>query len=517
VRAIAEAPDGTVWIGTESGLSRWRSGSVVNYTTKNGLPHDQIRAVYLDHRGGLWIGTRHGLSHFDGKSFKNYFERDGLSNDYARAVTEDFDGNLWVGYAAKGIDRLRNGKFTNMSSEGIPQTGIRVIYRGKDRTMWIGTDNGLVRWRAGKSTIYREESGLPRDLYAIYEDNDRAVWIGTYGDGLFRLKDEKFTRITMQDGLSDDVVYQILEDDRQDFWMSSNKGVFSVPRKQLNEVAEKMIARVTSVSYGTADGMKSSECNGNSQPAGIRTKDGRLWFPTTNGLAIINPSDIPKNSVPPEVTIEALKVDSLSIDMERQVSISPGYSYLEIHYTGLSFIVPERMIFRFRLEGFDRDWRNAGPRRVAYYTNVPPGHYTFRVQARNNDGIWSKEAVALAIDLKPYFYQTAWFYGLAGLVLLASIFVIYRWRVAYLLQQEKELKQRVDESIAQIKILGGLIPICSNCKKIRDDKGYWNQLEKYLREHSQAEFTHGICPECKEKLYGAYLKKKDTDQSSSRV
>jgi Y_Y_Y domain len=172
------------------------------------------------------------------------------------------------------------------------------------------------------------------------------------------------------------------------------------------------------------------------------------------------------------------------------------------------------MIFKFKLDGFDKEWRNAGISRVAYYTNVPPGNYVFRVQARNNDEVWSKEGIALAIELKPYFYQTGYFYGLCGIVLVASMFSVYRWRVALLLQREKELKQRVDESIAQIKILGGLIPICANCKKIRDDKGYWNQLEKYLKDHSEAEFTHGICPECKEKLWGPYLKKKGTDQES---
>jgi ligand-binding sensor domain-containing protein len=514
VRAMTEGRDGTIWIGTESGLSRWNAGTVRSYTTKDGLPHDQIRSVHLDTHDNLWLGTREGLSRFDGKHFKNYFTRDGLSFNYARVVTEDFDGNIWIGYSAQGIDRLRNGAFVNMELEGIPRVGIRVIVRGKNRTMWIGTDAGLIRWQDKHATFYKAEAGLPNDLFAIYEDTDRTVWIGTYGDGLFRLKDENITRITTKDGLFDDVVYQILEDDHQNFWMSSNRGVFRVARKELNDVADKKIAGVVSISYATADGMKSSECNGNSQPAGIRAKDGRMWFPTTNGVAIIDPSNIPFNSVPPEVAIEALKVDSISIDLEKQVSIGPGYSYLEIHYAGLSFVVPEKMIFKFKLDGFDREWRNAGTSRVAYYTNVPPGNYVFRVQARNNDEVWSKEGVALAIELKPYFYQTGYFYGLCGIVLVASMFSLYRWRVALLLQKEKELKRRVDESVAQIKVLGGLIPICANCKKIRDDKGYWNQLEKYLKEHSEAEFTHGICPECKEKLWGPYLKKKGTAQEN---
>jgi ligand-binding sensor domain-containing protein len=514
-RAIAEDRDGTVWIGTESGLSRWNSGIMKSYTTRNGLPHNQIRSVYLDRRGVLWVGTRNGLSRFDQGRFKNYSKKDGLSNEYARVVTEDFDGNLWIGYSAEGVDRLKDGKFLNMDKEGIPRINIRVIHRGMDRTMWIGTGAGLIRWRDKHATFYKTEAGLPNDIFAIYEDADRTVWIGTYGDGLFRLKDEKITNVTTKDGLSDDVVYQILEDSHQNLWMSSNRGIFHVARKELNDVAEKKIARVVSISYGTADGMRSAECNGNSQPAGIRSRDGRMWFPTTNGVAVINPSDIYLNSVPPEVTIESLKVDSLSIDLQKHVTIGPGYSYLEIRYAGLSFVFPQRMIFRFKLDGFDKDWRDAGQRRVAYYTNVPPGNYTFQVQARNNDGVWSTAGVALAVELRPYFYQTVWFIGLCAFVLFASIFLVYRWRVALLLQRENELKQRVNEAVAQVKILGGLIPICANCKKIRDDKGYWNQLEKYLKEHSEAEFTHGICPECKEKLYGPYLRKLGTGQGNN--
>ena len=512
VRATAEEPNGTMWIGTESGLSRWKSGDLVNYTTRQGLPHNHIRSVHFDHLGILWLGTVDGLSRFDGKHFKNYTMKDGLSNDYARVVTEDFDGNMWIGYNAQGIDCIRDGKFTNMENDGIPRVGIRVIYRGSDRTMWIGTNNGLIRWRDKKATFYKAEAGLPNDLFAIYEDKNHAVWIGTYGDGLFRLKNEKIARLTTKDGLFDDVVYQILEDGQQNFWMSSNRGVFHASWRELNDVADGKTAKLNCISYGTADGMKSSECNGNSQPAGIKARDGRMWFPTTNGVAIINPSDIPINIVPPEVTIETFKVDSISMDLENQLSVAPGYSYLEFHYAGLSFVVPERTTFRFKLDGFDKEWRNAGVRRVAYYTNVPPGNYQFRVQAQNNDAVWSREGVVLAIELKPYFHQTGYFYGFCAVALIASIFLAYRWRVALLLQREKELKQRVEESLAQIKTLGGLIPICSNCKKIRDDKGYWNQLEKYLKEHSEAEFTHGICPECKEKLYGAYLRSIEKNQ-----
>jgi ligand-binding sensor domain-containing protein len=509
VRSLVEDDKtGTVWIGTEAGLSRLRSGRFLNYTTKDGLVHNHIRSVYLDRRGMLWLGTMKGVSRFDGRHFVNYTVRDGLSYEYARAITEDFQGRIWIGYGGNGVDRFDNGKFVNMSNEGIPPTSVRVIYRGRNETMWVGTTMGLIRWKDGHAKIYSKQEGLGYDLFALYEDADQTLWIGSYGDGLFRLKDGKTTRITSQNGLYDNSVYQILEDDQQNLWMSSNRGVFRTSQKVLNDFADGKIPRVSSINYGTVDGMRSSECNGNSQPAGLRTKDGRLWFPTTNGVAIINPAAIPLNTVPPDVTIEDFKVDSVSIDLQHPVEIAPGYGHLEIHYAGLSFTVPEGMVFKFKLEGFDKDWRNAGSRRVAYYTNIHPGSYVFRVTARNADGYWNNDGVALPIVLNPYFYQTTWFLALCALVLILFLVLLYRLRVARLLEREKELQTRVNETVAELKILGGLIPICSNCKKIRDDSGYWNQLEQYLKEHSEAQFTHGICPECYELLYGRYLRDK---------
>jgi ligand-binding sensor domain-containing protein len=509
VRAIVEDERaGTVWIGTETGLSRLKSGEFRNYTSKNGLVHNHIRAVYLDRRGVLWLGTMKGVSRFDGKRFVNYTLRDGISYETARAITEDFQGRIWIGYPGNGIDRFDNGKFVNMSNEGIPHSSVRVIYRGKNETMWVGTSMGLIQWKGGHTKIYSKQEGLDHDLFALHEDADRALWIGSYGDGLFRLKDGRTTRITSQNGLYDNNVYQILEDDQQNLWMSSNRGVFRASKKELNDFADGKVPRVSSISYGTMDGMRSSECNGNSQPAGFKTKDGRLWFPTTNGVAIIDPAAIPLNTVPPEVTIEDFKVDSVSINLQKPVEIAPGYGQLEIRYAGLSFTVPEGMVFKLKLDGFDKDWRNAGSRRVAYYTNIPPGAYIFRVVARNADGYWSKDGVALSVVLKPYFYQTTWFVALCALILIMFLVLLYRWRVARLLEREKELQARVNEAVAQLKILGGLIPICSNCKKIRDDSGYWNQLEQYLKEHSEAQFTHGICPECYELLYGRYLRDK---------
>jgi hypothetical protein len=182
--------------------------------------------------------------------------------------------------------------------------------------------------------------------------------------------------------------------------------------------------------------------------------------------------------------------------------IPPGAGRAEFYFAALTFASLNKVQYRVKLEGFDKEWTSTGIRTRATYTNLPPGSYVFRVAACNNDGIWNETGTSLAFELSPYYYQTLWFYGFVIIAICASAFGAYHWRVWRLLKRERELKKRVDDSIAQIKILSGLIPICSICKKIRNDQGFWDQLEHYIDEHSEASFTHGICPDCTAKLYG---------------
>jgi hypothetical protein len=170
-------------------------------------------------------------------------------------------------------------------------------------------------------------------------------------------------------------------------------------------------------------------------------------------------------------------------------------------YTALSYLAPEKIRFKHRLEGFDQDWREVAGSREAHYTNTPPGRYRFRVIACNNDGVWNEEGAELALQLKPHFYQTYWFYGfLVASIALAGA-ATQRARVNRLKASEKELEARVQAAVTQIKVLRGLLPICSSCKKIRDDSGYWEQMETFIHENSEANFTHGICPDCAAKFY----------------
>jgi hypothetical protein len=382
--------------------------------------------------------------------------------------------------------------------------------------MWVGTNDSLTRWQGAAVTALTAKDGLPNDaIYCVYEDPSRTHWLGSYGGGLVRMKDGHVTRYTRATGLFDDVVYQILEDGQGNLWMSCNNGVYRVDKAQLESFAAGRISRITCVSYDDADGMLSSECNGNVQPAGWKTSDGRLWFPTTRGILIIDPRDLRKNSLPPLVAIEGMSANRTQYRWGETPVVPPGPGQVEFDYTGLSFIAPQKILFRYRLEGLENEWVDAGERRQTVYTNLAPGRYVFHVVARNKDGVWSKSDATLAFELRPFFYQAFWFRAccvLAGFGVLVGFIRLRGWRHEL---RERELSERVDQALSRIKVLSGLIPICAHCKKIRDDQGYWNQLEQFLKTHSQAEFSHGICPECMATLYPDYANAADASSTDS--
>jgi len=470
-RAIYQSRDGSVWIATYGGgLSRLKDGRFTTYTTQNGLPHDTVMSLTEDHEGNLWVGTNGGLSRLRNGRFTNYSKKDGLSHDFVRAIYEDRAGNLWVGTRGGGLDSFRDGRFTSYSDKGFPFDVVRVICEDRQGSLWIGSNGGLTRLRNGQFTTYTTKDGLSHNsVYAIHEDREGVLWIGTYGGGLNRFRDGKFTSFTTQEGLFDDVVFQILEDGQGNLWMSCNKGVFRVSKRELNDFADGRIGAITSISYGVADGMKSNECNGSSQPAGWKTRDGRLWFPTIRGVAVIDPSNIRLNQHLPPVLIEEVIVDRQPVELSQQLQLPPGKGQLEFHYTALSFLAPGKVRFKYQLEGFDQDWIDAGTRRAAYYTNIPPGRYRFRVIACNNDGVWNEAGASFEFALKPHLYQTTWFYALCALVILLTAAGLHRLRIRNLRAKEQELARLVDE----------------RTQKLQEEILERKRMEKMLRDREQ--------------------------------
>lgn len=491
VLAVYEDREGSLWVGTEgAGLNRLKDVKFTNYGKPEGVANEMIVTIYEDRRGDLWMGSYGGgLFRLRGDKVQAFTRRQGLSSDLVTTLEEDRQGNLWVGTDGGGLNRLREGTVHQIRRrDGLPSDRITAIHEDREGGLWVGTyGGGVARLRAGRFEILGPGQGLGSDLvlnitedrdgriwigtdgagiavleggrfrryttkqglahdsvYRILEDDDGVFWIGTYG-GLSRLTDGQIVSVRRSDGLLDDRIYQILPDDRGWFWMSSNRGVFRVDKKMLNEFLDGRRKGVQSVVYGTADGMRSAECNGNTQPAGWRARDGSLWFPTTRGAVRIDPQRILTNKLPPPVVIEEVRVDKSRLALAEEVVVPPGRGEIEIHYTGLSFVAPGRVRFMYQLEGFDTEWVDARSRRVAYYTNIRPGSYVFRVTAANNDGVWDETGASLALRLRPRFYQAPWFYPLCGLAVVLLGAAAYRVRVRQLAAREAELAHLVAE------------------------------------------------------------------------
>jgi diguanylate cyclase (GGDEF)-like protein len=456
VWSIYEDRKKDLWIGTDGGgLNRLREGKFTSFAKKEGLPNYVVRSIYEDGEGTLWVGTYGGgLNKLKDGKFTAFTTREGLSSDKVRSIYGDREGSLWIGTDGGGLNKLKNGEFTIYTTkEGLSSNYIWSIYEDKKGSLWIGTDGGgLDRLEGGKFITYTTREGLSNNLVlSIHEDREGTLWIGTGGGGLNRLKDGKFTIYTTKEGLFDDIVYTILEDDTEYFWMSGNKGIFRVSKKELSDFAERKAKSITSISYGRADGMQSSECNGGNQPAGWKGQDGKLWFPTMKGIVMIDPANLKINELPPPVIIEKVLVDDRPLDLNRRAQLSPGKNRFEFHYSGLSFLVPERVKFKYRLDGFDKDWIDADGHRTAYYTSIPPGHYRFKVIACNNDGIWNKDGASFSFFLKPYFYQTIPFYVLCGLFVIFLALGGFQVRIRQLRASEKRLTQLVEMRTAELE------------------------------------------------------------------
>ena len=288
------------------------------------------------------------------------------------------------------------------------------------------------------------------NIRSLYEDAEGVIWIGTYDNGLIRYKKGEIKRITKNDGLFHENAFCTLEDDNGWFWINTNNGIYRVRKQQLNDFADGKIESVESISYNKKDGLLTLEGNGEKQPAGIKRSNGELWFPTQEGVAIVDPNKISENPLPPPVHIEEIFIDKKEIENYGEaIEIQPETNNLEINYTGLSFTNSEFVKFRYRLEGLEDKWNEVGTRRTAFYNNIPPGEYTFQVLAANRDGVWNLEGAKLKIVKLPHYYETWWFYILSVLTALGIIGYIFYTRVSQfrkIAETKTEYSRRLIES-----------------------------------------------------------------------
>ncbi|HTI70892.1 MAG TPA: two-component regulator propeller domain-containing protein [Candidatus Limnocylindria bacterium] len=450
VTSVHQSASGDMWIGTNGdGVDRLNPDGISHFGVEQGLGNGHVWAVLQDRQGSVWAGTWGGLFRMDHDRFAGL--SDGVHISWqVLALHEDRKGTLWLGQQALGgISRLTGNQSDLLKLSGAAaDLDVRTIVESPDGAVWIGSNgDGLYRLLGDKVTRYGKRDGLGSEMiWCLYPDQDGAVWIGTYRGGLGRWKDGQLKTISSRDGLVNDVISQILEDDQGYLWFGSHGGVFRIAKEELNRFADGKTRLFHTTSYGKADGLPSVECSGGSQPAACKSRDGRLWFPTVKGLAVVDPRTIVRNTLAPPVVIESLSVDGRvteitenSLSLPGPIRIKPGAQRFEIRYTGLSYTAPQKVRFRYKLEGLEDEWLEAGTQRTAGYSFLKPGGYHFRVTACNNDGVWNDTAARLDFEVLPHFWQTGWFFLLVVLAGLGMIVGVVRWI------EQRKLRQQVEK------------------------------------------------------------------------
>jgi ligand-binding sensor domain-containing protein len=534
--------EGNLWLGTEAnGLARLRSVAVKMLTAEDGLSESSTRCVYRDQRGDIWIGSYMGFTRVSHGKVTAFTQMDGdpiptvtsigedaagriwiaaggrlyvMENDRLtpvagwkkvfdiKVIASDGRGDMWIGTDGDGLFRFSDGKMTAFQvKDGLAGNQIRAIFSDRQGALWVGTTGGLSRYQDGKFTTFTASEGLPDyPVMSLCEDADGVLWIGTRG-GLSRYQDGHFYNIGVMDGLPNKYIFNVLDDGQGNFWLSTASGICHVRRADLNALAAGKIKKIEPVSLGYRDGLRAASLIAGTQPNACVGDDGQLLFCSMKGLVMVSPVKQAANRQIPPVYIEQVLINKQEKPVDRSPELSAGPCEIEIHYTALSFVAPEKVQFKYRLDPIDAGWVDAGQRRFAHYASLPPGTYRFQVIACNNDGVWNWTGASYLFNLPPRFYQTIWFLTLMLLALAALTGGGYALKIHRLRVHERELQRRVDESVAQVKVLSGLLPICSGCKKIRDDKGYWNQIEGYIMKHAEVEFSHSLCPDCIKRLY----------------
>jgi signal transduction histidine kinase/ligand-binding sensor domain-containing protein len=489
VEAVCIDSEGSIWAGLSGGgLYRLRDETFSWYSTTDGLADNETNTVMVDRAGTVWVGTARGLSALrsDG-TFRNYRPPGHRNSAQVLALHEDANGPIWFGTRAGGLFTVRGDVVSEAPFRVPDRAEVWQIFSDRENTMWIGTrtglwrvrgplrekftkDNalthddaraicedmhgnlwvgtsyGLNRFQDGRFTQYKLKQGISSDIVvALHPDSNGDLWIGTF-DGLNRLRDGTFTHFRVKDGLPDDNILSITEDNQGYFWIASGKGLYRVLKQDLNSFADGGITSIPVTAFDQSDGLRSGSFSGAVQPPAWRDASGRIWFATAKGVAMVDPQNIRTNPVPPPVIIEGISLDRSPWPLASVIEVGPDHNVFEIMYTAPSFVSPASIVFKYILEGFDQDWVEVGTRRTAYFTNIPAGEYTFRVAARNEDGVSSTEAASFSLIVHPPFWLTWWFQSIIVFLFLSVGPAIYFRRVTQLKRkhaQQQEFSMRL--------------------------------------------------------------------------
>ncbi len=439
--SVMQDRQGAMWMGTNGGVSRYDGLRFQNWTTAHGLAHDVVWSL-AEAGGAMWIGTQNGLSRLDVETRRvtTYRREHGLTNTVVNAIADNGHGGLWIG-TDEGVDVFQDGRFEPLNG-ALKSSTVMELHRDRRGRLWIGSRQGLFRYENNRlDTIALPHFSPGVFVSVVAEDSADEFWLGSWGGGLTRVVGDRITSITSREGLFDDIIYTIVDDRRGRLWMTSSRGIFSIKKDEVRNGGP-----VRCNVYGVVDGMKTRECNGGSKPAGWRSRDGSLWFPTLNGVVRAAPGGFERHVEFP-VVIQEVVVDGRP--MSGDISQETAAHNVEFHYAALDFSRPEKIKYRYRLESFDDGWIDAGDRRVAYYTRIPSGQYRFLVAAKDDRGF--EKTAALTFSVQPQFHESPLFYFLIVAAIGGGAYTLFLLRVRRIRRLQLELQHLVEERTAELQ------------------------------------------------------------------
>jgi PAS domain S-box-containing protein len=445
VNSVLASRDGIVWIGNY-GLDVLRSGKITSIQPRNGLPGQEMTSLLEDRAGRLWVGVDQELSVYEQGEFRKIHTRDGSPFGTVRAMTEDLDGSVWA--ATNSIEnrhRLVHIQNLRISEEiSSPQLPLaNALAADPHGGVWLGlASGGLARYRNGQMEfISLNKSPHDGPVHGLIVNSDGSVLAAT-ASGLFGWQNGRVQSLTARNGLPCDVIYALISDKKATLWLYAACGLIAIPNAELQRWWKSPDATVESRLLDVFDGAQPMSTV--FRPNASQSPDGRLWFANQNFVQMIDPDHLDRNPIPPPVHVEEIIADHKPWAPRDGLRLPALTRNLEIDYTALSFVAPQKVRFRYKLEGHESEWQDPGTRRQAFYTNLRPGTYRFRVIACNNDGVWNEEGATLAFSLAAAWYQTWWFRGVSLAVFLALLWGHYQWRIQQLQRQEKHLRDVID-------------------------------------------------------------------------
>lgn len=547
---IFQDREGSLWLGSRGyGLYRIKEGKFITYGRKNGLYEKVVFPITESTDGGMWFGTWAGALY---KLKDNKLERHTYGDNLTRYDTiltlfQQSNGALWAGVYGKGLLKI-DGNDTTMYSEldGIPENNVSSVFIDSKGTLWAGTMTKGLAYKEGD--FFKQFPGTENlNISSIMEDHYGSIWIATKR-GAYKLKGlslvKEFTNledtstlsvyrgtnkrmmftsdnglvvysrengaipINRQHGIDVRTIFDVMEDDQGNIWLTSNKGIRFIEKEQFEAFLEGKINKVNPVNYGYKDGLLTPECNGGTQPNIWKSKDGRIWIPTAEGAAVVNPSNIKLNTVVPPVHIVSVSADDKKFQFhdDNTISFKPGTSTVYFEYTGLSYLFPEQVKFKYKLEGFDEKWKVAGSQRYTFYTNLEPGEYKFKVIAANNDNLWNRDGDELVFYMEPFFWQTWWFRTLVILVVIILLVLWIRRKVTEIRSKEQVLNKTIEsrtkdlrDIIGHVKTLSGTLAEIS--KSISGSTGI--TAEKFNATYAMIDTASSTLSDVTTKLSGS--------------